>query len=111
MGDADGMTSRGSSSINDLHPIELTAHSLLSGSLDNLNENFESLNQSQVILLTRLRIMEEKLTSFRKLVEAHVIDEKEFTIQHQKIKELTKRISAIVKQLDRIETRVDALQP
>lgn len=51
----------------ELHQIELTAHTLLSGSFDNLNENFESLSQSQLILLTRLKVIESKLQEFQNL--------------------------------------------
>lgn len=45
----------------DFHPIELAAHSLLSGSLDSLNENFLQLHRSQHVLLTRLKMISDRL--------------------------------------------------
>lgn len=97
-------------SINDLHPVELAAHSLLSGPLDSLNDNFELLSQSQVILLTRLRIIEDRLTNFKELVDANIIDEKQFLQQTSKVKELSKRLSHILRQLDKIDSRLDKLK-
>ncbi|WLF81041.1 hypothetical protein PVL30_004835 [Lodderomyces elongisporus] len=97
-------------SINDLHPVELAAHSLLSGPLDSLNDNFESLSQSQVILLTRLKIIEDRLNNFKELVDANIIDEKQFLQQTSKVKELSKRLSHILRQLDKIDSRLDKLK-
>ncbi|KAI5964218.1 uncharacterized protein KGF55_002160 [Candida pseudojiufengensis] len=92
-------------SINDLHAIELTAHSILSGSLDNLNDNFESLNQSQIILLTRLRIIENRLNSFKKSIDSNVIDEKKLLEIFDKIHELSKRLTKNLQKLDQIDNR------
>lgn len=97
-------------SINDLHPVELAAHSLLSGPLDSLNDNFELLSQSQVILLTRLKIIEDRLNNFKELVDANIIDEKQFLQQTSKVKELSKRLSHILRQLDKIDSRLDKLK-
>lgn len=46
---------------DDLHPIELVAHSVLNNSLENLNDNFGLLYKSQTALLTRLKIIETRL--------------------------------------------------
>lgn len=92
---------------DDLHPIELTAHTLLSGSLDNLNENFEVLNQSQLILLTRLKFIEERLLSFKKVaVEESAIDDKQVANNFTKIKDLQKRLNAVAKTMEKVEERV-----
>ncbi|KAI5969772.1 hypothetical protein CANMA_001234 [Candida margitis] len=95
--------------INDLHPIELAAHSLLTGPLDTLGDNFESLNQSQIILLTRLRVMESRLKNFKQLVESNDIGEKHLVSQFTKIKELSDRLSKSLKQLDKIDSRVSRM--
>lgn len=94
----------------ELHQIELTAHTLLSGSFDNLNENFESLSQSQLILLTRLKVIESKLQEFQKFADEGFINEKDLSDQFHKIKELRKRLDTCLKTLDKIEKRVDNLE-
>lgn len=95
---------------NDLHQIELTAHALLSASLDNLNENFELLNQSQLILLTRLKIIEERLSNFKSIINDNTINEKELEEQFNKIKQLRKRLDRCLKMTESIEMRVDKLE-
>lgn len=97
--------------IHDLHPIELTAHTLLSGSLDNLHENFELLNQSQYILLTRLRLIEERLSSIKTVFvdsENHV-DEKEVQNTFNKLKELRKSLHSSLKTLAQVNNRVERM--
>lgn len=93
----------------ELHQVELTAHTLLSGSFDNLNENFESLSLSQLILLTRLKVIESKLNEFQKFVDHGFINEKELSDQFHKIKELRKRLDTCIKTLDKAEKRLDNL--
>ncbi|CAK7903150.1 hypothetical protein CAAN3_06S05292 [[Candida] anglica] len=86
----------------DLHPIEVTAHTLLGGSLDHLNENFQHLNQSQVVLYTRLCQIEERLMA----VSAVVDDEETVKISLSRIKGLKKRLLTTVKTLNKVEARV-----
>lgn len=98
-------------SSDDLHPIELTAHTLLSGSLDNLNDNFEILNQSQLILLTRLKFIEERLLSFKNVaLDQSGIDDKEVLKNFNKIKELQKRLTGVGKVLEKVEERVERIE-
>lgn len=98
-------------SSDDLHPIELTAHTLLSGSLDNLNDNFEILNQSQLILLTRLKFIEERLLSFKNVaLDQSGIDDKEVVKNFDKIKELQKRLTGVGKVLEKVEERVERIE-
>ncbi|KAG7664277.1 uncharacterized protein J8A68_002192 [[Candida] subhashii] len=97
-------------SAEDLHPIELAAHTLLSGSLDNLNENFESLNQSQIVLLARLRIIENKLLEFKETVDKNQIDDKTLSESFTKIKELRKRLESCIKTLEKVEHRVERIE-
>lgn len=97
--------------IGSLHPIELTAHTILNGPLDHLNEDFELLSQSQYILLTRLRLIEERLKSFRKVIieDGNMTTDKEITETFNKIKDLKKRLAASVKTLDKVESRVERM--
>ncbi|KAK6456926.1 uncharacterized protein RJT20DRAFT_127015 [Scheffersomyces xylosifermentans] len=95
----------------DLHPIEVAAHTLLSSSLDNLNENFEQLNQSQIILLTRLKIIEDRLLSFKKVVmdDQKIVDDKELANHFNRVKELQRRLGSTKKTLSKVQSRVDKM--
>lgn len=99
------------SDIGGLHPIELTAHSILNAPLDHLNEDFELLSQSQYILLTRLRLIEDRLKSFKKVVidDGNMTSEKEITETFNKIRDLKKRLVVTVKSLDKVEARVERM--
>ncbi|KAI3404737.2 hypothetical protein KGF56_002440 [Candida oxycetoniae] len=96
-------------SINDVHPVELTAHTVLSGPLDSLNASLASLDESQMELLTKLKLLEDRLTTFKKLTESNFVDEKQLSAHSNKVKEFSKRLSVILKQLDKLEARVDKL--
>lgn len=87
-----------------LHPIELIAHSVLNSSLDNLNENFESLHNSQVVLLTRLKLIEQRLSKVS-------ITNKDTHIQQDliRIKSIRKRLQVTQKTLDKIDRRVEMM--
>lgn len=89
----------------DLHPIELIAHSVLSGPLDSLNENFELLHKSQVVLLTRLKLIEQKLEQFQQI--HGTIDNKPITDTIGRIKGIKKRLQEVERRLDSIDKRVD----
>ncbi|ODV78753.1 uncharacterized protein CANTADRAFT_37594, partial [Suhomyces tanzawaensis NRRL Y-17324] len=93
---------------NEVHPIEHTAHSLLSGPLDSLNENFEHLNQSQLILLTRLRIIERRLESFQAVVIGSV-DEKQIASDLARVSELKRRVLGVAKMMKKVEQRVERI--
>lgn len=92
----------------EIHPVELIAHSLLSGSLDNLSENFEQLNQSQLILLTRLNIIEQRLLQFKEIKNDEV-NEETLTQYLSQIKSLKKRLTTTITRLDKIDQRIDKM--
>lgn len=96
---------------HDLHPIELTAHAVLSGSLDTLHENFELLNQLQYILLTRLKLMEGRLAGFRKSVvdNPQKITETEVGDVLVRVRAARRRLEASLKTLGKVEGRVEGL--
>lgn len=95
--------------VNDLHPIELTAHALLNGPLENLHENFELLTQSQYILLTRLKLIENRLTSFEKAFceEGLFVNDRDVQNSFSRIKELRKLLLKSLKTLSKISDRVN----
>jgi len=43
----------------DIHPMELVVQSLLGGPLEGLSHHLQTLHESQVVLIARLKIMEE----------------------------------------------------
>jgi predicted nucleic acid-binding Zn-ribbon protein len=90
---------------NDIHPVELIAHSLLSGSLENLTENFDQLHQSQIILLTRLNLIEQKLAQFTN--KGSEITHTDTIAKYlAAIKTLRKRLGVVIKTLDKVDKRV-----
>lgn len=91
----------------DFHPIELTAHSLLSGSLDNLHENFVLLHQSQHILLTRLRLIEDRL---KEIHTELAVSGKDVTQVQARIRTLRKKLADVAKILVKVDRRVSQLE-
>lgn len=87
----------------DFHPIELTAHSLLSGSLDTLHENFVQLHQSQHVLLTRLKHIEDRL---KLLSETHEEPEIDLVLVQARIKAVKKKLAGAAKTLVKVDERV-----
>lgn len=91
----------------DFHPIELTAHSLLSGSLDTLHESFVQLHQSQHILVTRLRILEDKL----KHLDRDPDDPKhDVVVVQARVRSLRKKLAEVAKTLVKVNERVAAIE-
>lgn len=91
----------------DFHPVELTAHSLLSGSLDNLHDTFTQLHLSQSILLARLKHIDEKL----KMVDEDINDTLEdLTTVKLRIRAVRRKLEASVATLAKVEQRVKAME-
>lgn len=91
----------------DFHPIELTAHSLLSGSLDQLHENFVLLHQSQHILLTRLRLIEDRLKQLNKELS---LSGKDMVQVQSRTRMLRKKLAEVAKTLVKVDQRVRQLE-
>lgn len=97
--------------VSDIHPIELIAHSLLSGSLDTLGENFDQLNQSQLILLTRLNIIEQRLQEFKQggIKYNQQVSEELLRQYGNKVQNLKRRLLSTITRLDKIDKRIDTM--
>lgn len=97
---------------DDLHPIELAAHAILSGPLDTLHDNFELLNQSQYVLLTRLQLIETRLTEFKKAFvdDEEYVNDKEIQLTLAKVKELKKSLQLCCKTLEKVEHRTEKMK-
>lgn len=93
---------------HEFHAIELVAHSVLSTSLDNLNDNFESLHQSQVILLTRLKLIEEKLLKIKEVNDESMKNNVGEDIN--RIRTIRKRLEGVEKKVKRIDKRMDSVE-
>lgn len=92
----------------DFHPIELAAHSLLSGSLDSLNENFLLLHRSQHVLLTRLKMISERLNNIETAF-GEGIPGRDIEAVHQQIKLLKVKLQESQNRLKKVEKRLDTL--
>lgn len=85
----------------DFHPVELAAHSLLSGPLDGLHESFGLLHESQHVFLTRLRHIEEKLQKYE---DSQFDVDVEATQAHVRL--LRKRLAEVTRILQKVEKRL-----
>ncbi|KAF3987705.1 hypothetical protein FT663_03704 [Candidozyma haemuli var. vulneris] len=92
----------------DFHPIELAAHSLLSGPLDSLNDNFLQLHRSQHVLLTRLKMISERLDQIEKGFGEGIAGQ-DVTAAHQQIKAMKAKLQESQKRLGGVEKRVEGL--
>lgn len=90
----------------DFHPVELAAHFLLSGSLDNLHENFQQLHDSQKILLTRLHLIETRLAA----VSDNIANSIDLTDMQTRVRVLRRKLTDCAATIRRVEKNVDTLE-
>lgn len=91
----------------DLHPIEMVAHFLLSDSLENLQETFSLLHESQHLLLNRLQVLEGKLKTQLDLAKKRDHD---IALVHTRIRAVGKKLNETHKSFDIIEAKLDRLE-
>lgn len=91
-----------------LHPLEVTAHTVLSGPLDSLGDSLEQLGTSQVTLLARLRLLQDLLTQYEQAARV-APTEKDVARVFERIRGLRKRLAATMKRLERSDAEVDSL--
>lgn len=97
-----------SESDGDFHPIELAAHLLLLGPLDSLNDNFLQLHRLQHVLLTRLKLISERLDQIEKGFGTGIAGLDMTDAQHR-IKAVKAKLQATQKRLHKVEKRVGSL--
>lgn len=96
--------------LRSLHRMELVAHSVLNGPLDQLNETVELLGLSQLILLARLNLMQERINRIQKsMEEGQFTQEKKNQQALCQIKDLKKRLQNSLKILSKIEGRTQMM--
>ncbi|KAM9889495.1 hypothetical protein OXX79_012122 [Metschnikowia pulcherrima] len=91
----------------DFHPVELTAHFLLSGPLDNLHDNFSSLHESQKILLTRLHLIETRLSRISEDLDSSNFDTTDI---QTRVKTLWNKLSDCASSTSKLDKRVEILE-
>lgn len=90
----------------EFHPIEVAAHSVLSSSLDSLQENFLNLHKSQQILLTRLKMIEDRLNKVNESTQSS-ISEEDLAAVHMKLSRIQQLLSRCEKSLASTEARCE----
>ena len=96
--------------LKSLHRMELVAHSVLNGPLDQLNETVELLGLSQLILLARLNLMQERITRIRRTMEeGQFTQDKKNQQTLGQIKDLKKRLQNSLKILSKVEDRTQRM--
>lgn len=98
-----------SESDGDFHPIELAAHLLLLGPLDSLNENFLQLHRLQHVLLTRLKMISERLDKIESGYGEGIVGN-DVTAAQQQIKAVKNKLQEAQKRLLVVEKRVGSLE-
>lgn len=96
------------SRLHGLHPLEVTAHTVLSGPLDSLGNSLERLGTSQVTLFTRLRLLQDILSRYDQAAR-DAPTEKDLARVSERIRGLRKRLAATVKSLEQTDKKVDSL--
>ncbi|CDR40511.1 CYFA0S05e01266g1_1 [Cyberlindnera fabianii] len=86
---------------SDVHPIELVVQSVLGDSLDALATQLQTLHESQVVLMARLKVIEEKLKRWEVETEQDVDIKK----MHDRLVESKKRLTTVLAKLSEIEQR------
>lgn len=91
--------------LNDYHAIELATHTILSNLLDSLHDNFELLHQSQFILLTRLKLIEQRIKAFQTALN-NGITATELQQKLASIVNLRKRLEQVLARMDTVNSRL-----
>lgn len=91
--------------LNDYHAIELATHTILSNLLDSLHDNFELLHQSQFILLTRLKVIEQRIKAFQTALN-NGITATELQQKLASIVNLRKRLEQVLARMDTVSNRL-----
>lgn len=91
--------------LNDYHAIELATHTILSNLLDSLHDNFELLHQSQFILLTRLKLIEQRIKGFQTALD-NTITPTELQHKLASIVTLRKRLEQVLAKMDTVSSRL-----
>lgn len=91
----------------DFHPVELAAHFLLSGSLDNLHESFSLLHESQRLLLTRLHLIETRLAKILENLDSSQLDVSGILTR---VKTLRKKLQECASTVKKVEAKIDSLE-
>ncbi|KAH3674593.1 hypothetical protein WICMUC_003139 [Wickerhamomyces mucosus] len=95
-------------STNDIHPIELVVQSVIGESLENSYTHLQTLHESQVVLIARLKIMEQQIKKYREHIkmgnELNIGTAQDMiTALHQRINKINSKLEVIEKRLDHIE--------
>ncbi|OBA19330.1 hypothetical protein METBIDRAFT_25096, partial [Metschnikowia bicuspidata var. bicuspidata NRRL YB-4993] len=91
----------------DFHPVELAAHFLLSGSLDSLHETFLLLHESQKILLTRLHLIETRMTKVLENLDSSELD---LAGVQTRVKNIRKKLQNCAVLVDKVEAKLETLE-
>lgn len=92
----------------DLHPVELAAHALLSTPLDNLHDNFQLLNQLQLILYTRLQLIERRLLALEGVIS--VDSGANVKTLLERIHGVKKRLQKTLKTMNKVNLRLERVE-
>lgn len=100
--------SRAEEELFDVHPMELVVQSVIGESLETLSTNLQLLHESQVVLLARIKIVDEKMKKFDELMVKEVggIDIK---AANERMSGVKKRLTAVYHRLQKIDALLDSI--
>jgi uncharacterized coiled-coil DUF342 family protein len=86
----------------DVHPLELVVQSVVGESLEVLATHLQTVHESQVVLIARIKAIDEKVKRWKSQADVDV-DVKDM---EDRLLAVKKRLKAVLEKLDAIETRV-----
>lgn len=88
----------------DVHPMELVVQSVVGESLETLAAHLQTVHESQVVLLARIKAIDEKAKQWQQQgVATSTVDVR---AMDERVAAAKRRLRALLRKLDVIETRV-----
>jgi hypothetical protein len=86
----------------DIHPMELVVQRVVGPSLESLALQLQTLHESQIVLIARLKVIEEKL----KRSEGQLSIDVDVKMTEERLMGIKRRLTAVLSTLSTVEQRV-----
>lgn len=86
----------------DIHPLELVVQSVVGDSLEVLSTHLQTVHESQVVLIARIKAIDEKVKRWQSQAEIDT----DVKAMEERLSQVKKRLMVLLDRLDVIEARV-----